>query len=280
MKKIVLFLCMTAMVFPILVGCHVGTGTGAPLFSQTKELLKYDEQAEVNSIAILNGAGQIHVTQSKTDNIEVICHVEYSGTSKSDFEKKTEPLVLTPQITDGTLYLEAISNEINYWEWLDQNLNVDYVKINYDIKVPLTVNSIRAVNVVGETEITDVSCGLYLRTYVGNVKCLKVKPIGNSNILVATGNIKFSSSDISRAQIIANGVGVGNIECTLPKNASYTTDNTIVPDTAFSVDRSKQFSSDIIQEYREMLTDAFVIDDNSNETLVGNVANLGSVKIK
>lgn len=282
MRKYSLFVSVAVVICFILTGCKVGTGTA--LFSEKREILNYTEKSEVSSIAILNGAGKIRVTESSSDNVEVVCNVEYSGTSKTDFEKKIKTLVLTPQTINDTLYFEAVAdmeNRTNYWEWLDHNINTDYVKINYEIKVPKYIGCIRIMNVVGDTNVNDIACELYLRTYVGNIKCSAVSPVITSNIAISTGNIDFSAADISKAQTIMNGVGVGNIVCALPKDVAYKTDNTIVPDTSFSVDRKNMFSTNVIQQYREMLTQPLEITDNSgNETIVGNAADFGSITIK
>lgn len=280
--KLKLILCILVLVFT-LVGCDSLSETqkGMGAISQDSTLLSYSKSVSADTLSILNGAGTINIIPNDTDELLVECLVAYDGKSDADFKAKTKAITLTPHIENGIVYLEVMAEgELNYWEWLEKNIDVDHIKVNYNIKLPSNITNVRAVNAVGELYVKDLSTSLTLETYVGNIECNNLRILKHSNIYVSTGNITFLASSISEASTIFNGVEVGNITCELPQNAKYTIDNSQVPETAFTVDRKLLFDSKTIANYREMLTAANNTQNDGVDTIVGNKSGFGRVKVK
>lgn len=283
MKVKVQMLCAALVLVFALVGCDIKPPSQSITeeLRQDNSLLSYNEIVNADTLSILNGAGTINITSSNTDELAIECTVAYDGKSDTDFNAKTKGITLTPKTENGIVYLEVMSeNNLNYWQWLEENINVDHIKVNYTVKIPSYITDVRVVNAVGELSAKGINTSLELETYVGNIECKELSVLEHSNIYVATGNIDFSASSVSQAKTILNGVGVGNIICGLPQNAEYSIDNNRVPETSFTVDRELLFNSDTISSYREQLTTSDNAETNSDVTIIGNKSGFGRVTVK
>lgn len=266
-----------------LVGCDIIPPTQSDTggLSQDNSLLSYNEVVNADTLSILNGVGTINIVSNDTDELSVECVVLYDGQSDTDFKLKTNGITLTPKIENGIIYLEVrAENQLNYWQWLEENINVDHIKVNYNVKIPSYIANVRVVNAVGELSAKGINTSLDLETYVGNIECKELDILAHSSIYVAIGNIDFSASSISQAKTIFNSVEVGNITCELPQNAEYSIDNSQVPETAFTVDRKLLFNGNTISTYRERLTASDKTENDSDITIIGNKSGFGRVKVK
>lgn len=200
--KVKVQMLSTILVFVFaLVGCAMIPPTQSDTggLSRDNSLLSYNEVVNADTLSILNGAGTINIVSNDTDELSVECVVLYDGKSDTDFKSKTSGITLTPNIENGIVYLEVMAeNELNYWQWLEENMNVDHIKVNYKVKIPSYITNVRVVNAVGELSAKGINTSLDLETYVGNIKCSEVDILAHSNIYVATGNIDFSAHSISQ----------------------------------------------------------------------------------
>lgn len=275
MKKLGLF-AVTLSIFSLM-GCAANDSSSK---DQTKELLSYNDVAEVKTISILNGSGTINVEKSTSDKVEIECFVSYGGKSAKDAKKIVEQFSLSPQITEDVLFLEVDAKDsINFENWL--NGDIDYINVNYDIKLPDYIDDVRIVNILGNINVKDIETSFRIESQTGNFNLQNVTPIRNSHLNMASGNIDLNAADISNAQIISSWIGLGNITYNLPKDANYITGNTSVPAPLVSESGEDLFSEKEIQKYRNML---MKVSENSSdkftETMIICKTDSGNVKIK
>lgn len=274
MKKIILLLVIASLFS--LFGCAATTSSSK---DQRKDLLSYNKAVEVKTISILNESGTINIGKSTSNNVEIECFVSYGGKSAQENKKIIEQFSVSPQITDDILYLEVdTQGGIDIENWLKGE--IDYINVNYDIKLPDYIDDIRVINVMGNINVKDVETSFYMESQTGNFDLQNVTPMGNSHLNMAKGNIGLNASDISNAQIISSWIGFGNVTYNLPKDADYITGNTAVPDPIVNKSGEGLFSEKEIVKYKDMLMRPIQNETNTfEETMIVCKVDSGNVKI-
>lgn len=223
------------------------------------------------------------------------CQIIYKGSDPYYFSEKTKHVNLIPRIENNIIYLEAMAQDLNYWQWLDENIDDSDISVNYFIQLPTYIKHLKVANNVGNINITDLSVSLDLELSVGTIDCSNVSVFGSSNIFLKNGNLDFSSDllsnidtvfhyvelgdinffadnfvDVSR---VFNKVGQGNIQCILPPKIDYVIDNTLLSEIAFPVDEEILFED-------KLLSEETLYAIKRNDTIVSNHVDLGHVVVK
>ncbi|OON93541.1 MAG: hypothetical protein ATN31_05850 [Candidatus Epulonipiscioides saccharophilum] len=264
-------------------------------YFQYYDLITYHTSVQADSLSLLNGVGQVNFLPNENHDVLIQCVVTYKGSDPYSFSEKTKHIDLTPHIENNTIYVEAMAEDLNYWQWLDENIDDSDISLNYFIRLPSYIKHLKVVNNVGDINITDLSLSLDLELSVGNIDCSNMSVLGSSNIVLKNGNLDFSADLLSNIDTVFhyvefgdinffadtfvdvsrmfNKVGQGNIECILPPKTSYVIDNTLLSELAFPADAEILFDDKLLSE--ETLSAM-----QRNNTLIGNHVDLGRVLVK
>lgn len=257
---------------------------GMTLFSQlstfaatkSDEVLNYSESTVATQLSILNGAGFINIKHTSESEVKIVATLELSGGSNSEQATKREQLVLVPELVNNTLIIEAKAKDgADYWTWIRKNLNADKTKINYEIQIPESIETVKIYNAVGNVTATGVKSSMDIEVYTGNITGTSLFPQNYTNSIIYTGNINMTYSDTRNAALLKSRIVVGNIKVKMPSGVNYTIDNNKVDSAPAKV--VDVFSDENISRVRDGLLSTRQYTENA--TTVANMAGFGTVSI-
>lgn len=256
----------------------VGILTGSiSAFAASTLALNYNETTSATQLSILNGAGNVNLSYNSGSELKITATLVLSGGSSSEQATKQEQFVLVPELVGNTLLVEAKALDgTDYWTWLRKNLNVDNVKINYEVSVPSSIKTVKVYNAVGNVTANGVKSSLDIEVYTGHITGTSLAPQNYTNAVVYTGNVKMTYSDTSNTPLLKSSVYVGSITVKMPSGIRYTTNNDLA-DSQPSKVKDVFSDSNISRVLSNLLSTSHY---NQTTTTVATQTRLGSISVR
>lgn len=265
---------ITKLLSSVLIGISI---VSISAFAASTQALNYNETTSATQLSILNGAGNVNLSYSAGSEVKITATLMLSGGSGSEQATKREQLVLIPELVGTTLLVEAKAQDgTDYWTWLRKNLNVDNVKINYEVSIPSGVQTVKVYNAVGNVTANGIKSSLDIEVYTGHITGISLAPQNYTSAISHTGNIKMTYSDTSNAALLKSTVYVGSITVKMPSDARYTANDALADPQLSKV--NDVFSDSNISRILGNLLSASQYGQTT--TIVANQTELGLISVQ
>ncbi|MDD6794388.1 MAG: hypothetical protein PUE01_03095 [Clostridiaceae bacterium] len=215
-----------------LVGCSNSTVTNELSTPLSHNIYKSIDKTDANVLSIINPTGNVNITNSSTDDLDVSVNFIESN-SIPNIDEKLKDIEIVPKSKNGVLLLEPLSvtdSSKDYWQSLDENPMSNNISIDFNIKIPSSIKEVRIYNNIGEINLTNISAEIYAQTDVGTITGDNLSPLGSSTFKVNVPksdddntnlSINLNFLNLSYAKEISASSNSGDIVLNIPKNADY-----------------------------------------------------------
>jgi len=202
------------------------------IITKTKTIEKVFDKGTINDLYILNSLGDINISKWKEDYLKMIITVEVIGWEKEDVDIFMENLLPAPEYTGseeegfGVMSVYDFKHIKNYCcpnekkiyrRWFEKNASVKQFHIDYEIKIPETLDFINLKNAYGNISLPSFSGQLSINLRNGNLKAgdldIAVSDCQCPNITVRFG--KANLGDVKNGSLnfyMCEGVKISSIK--------------------------------------------------------------------
>ncbi len=185
-------------------------------------------ESSAEKLILLNGVGEVNIVQSDTDNVEVKSYILYNDDIKEEKLKVNEVDFKLENVTvEGEDELETyiisskLSDDSNYFSYLDKEDYLSDVKINYEIEVPSTLKEIYVYNPIGDVKINGADASVKVISYKGNVFAKNITPEDFISVQNYEGDIDITLDNASTTTYIGASSYLGDINMEVEDGSEY-----------------------------------------------------------
>jgi hypothetical protein len=184
---------------------------GENLITKSKTITKVFDKESVRDLFVTNSTGDINISRGLSKQLEIVIKIEVTGWQDEDVEIFLEKLV--PDISlegneeQGFQVLSLFNFKMNkkcacpgekkvYNPWFGKKAEVKSYRVDYEIKIPETLNSIQLLNAYGNISLPSYTGKLIINLRNGNLK---------------TGNLDLASCECPGITVRYGKVNMGKV---------------------------------------------------------------------
>jgi hypothetical protein len=180
------------------------------LITKTKTIEKVFDNSNISGLFVINSFGNINISTWKSNRLEMTIEVEVSGWEEEDVDLFLEKLLPEPYSSgdvEGVTVMSVYNFKLNkncycpdekkvYRPWFGKKAEVKSYRINYDIKIPETVDFVNLGNTYGNVSIPSFKGKLIVDVRNGDLK---------------TGNLDLVSCECPGIKVRYGRVNLGEV---------------------------------------------------------------------
>lgn len=226
----------------ILIGGGVTAGVGLVGFSVVynndieNKIVNYNQlefandelESSAEKLIVLNGVGEVNIVQTDTDKVEVKSYILYNDDVKVEKLKVNEvDFEIENATLEGEEELETyilsskLTDDSNYFTYLENEDYLNDVKINYEIEVPSSLKEIYVYNPLGDVKIYNADASVKVITYKGNVFVKSITPDDFVSVQNYEGDIDITLENVSTTTYIGASSYNGDINLEVKDSSKY-----------------------------------------------------------
>lgn len=183
------------------------------------------EGRELSKLAVKDGVGDINLSKSSGDKVEIRYSKEVKGFGANIDEIMDQILVKTETEGDElTVSVKVKDNETeDFWHWLSDHYKAMNVSVDFEIKVPENIKDFKVVDGVGDITAEDVKGIVEITDGVGSIKLNNVSLTDECSLTAGTGDIAIDGviNELSHLSIKS---GVGKTNLRFPEDSKFSID--------------------------------------------------------
>lgn len=195
----------------------------------THNVYQFNDEISSSVLSINNSIGDITINNSNTNKLKVSIDLIQTKNLK-DIDKKLDNLSIKPKINNNIILFEPLyknNDNLNYWNWIYDELNSNGIKLNFNIEIPNNIKEIRIFNSLGNINLENISTKIYAQTDIGGINGKNINPLDTAIFKVNVASnpkeaIKINFSNIDNVNNILAGAELGKILLNIPNNSVYT----------------------------------------------------------
>ena len=190
------------------------------------ELVKTENQTLIRGgcfeISILNGTGDVRISQSKDDKISISARERVKAKGKELKTRILDNINILAEKKDKSIVIGAVTKDHgDLWEWKQTSFPAAQISIDYQVKIPKGMGSFTVNTRMGKIEVDDLQGALKTHTGMGDIHLSKVVLEGENNISTDSGYINAEISQMEEAGLVNISSDLGNIKLNVPHSAKY-----------------------------------------------------------
>ena len=200
------------------------------------------DKVEGEELKVETSAGNIDIKQTGGSQIVIKADKKVRGTSAENKKLILENMVVSLE-QNGKEVLVAVKTKDgeNFWDWQRDNYKTYQITINYDIKIPESIQGldlstgagnikagvkaekVKANTGAGNIDLKDMDAEFDISTGAGNIDIDNSAARGNCKLSTGAGNVDFKGkvNDISGFDA---STGMGNVDFRVPEDTKMSLD--------------------------------------------------------
>jgi len=180
------------------------------LITKTKSIVKVFNESNISALFVINSFGDINVSTWKSNQLKMTISIEVSGWETEDVDLFLEKLLPEPYSSadvEGVTVMSVYNFKLNkncccpdekkvYRPWFGKKAEVKSYRINYDIKIPETVDFVNLGNTYGNISLPSFKGKLIVDLRNGDLK---------------TGNLDLVSCECPGIKVRYGRVNLGEV---------------------------------------------------------------------
>lgn len=224
-KKTTAVILAAILVLMLLLGActtdfHFNIGTAGNSYKKTSQETKSIPLNGTRNLKIVNVTGNITVTKSDGDDIQLITDSEVTGSINEEVMEVLGEIRTSAEYLDGVLMVKAVTVDgQDFWKWLGLRHPGVRASIGFTLNIPQHFEHYDLSLVTGNVDMRKLAGVCVVSNTTGNITLQDTAPKGRNSIKLVTGNIDLAFSDLSEADEVAIENVTGNINLKVPEHA-------------------------------------------------------------
>ena len=229
-KKLFKITTLLSLLFVLSIG---QAQDGENLITKSKVIKKVFDKENITGLFVTNITGDINVSKGSSKQLEMIISVKVTGWEEEDVELFLEKLIPEVRLDGNEEYGFQLMSLFNfkmnkncgcpeekkvYRRWFGKNAEAKSYRVDYEIKIPETIDYVQLHNAYGNISLPSYSGKLYINLRNGNLKTGNLDLVscecpginvryGNANLgKVRNGILNFNSSDHVKILAVQNSI--------------------------------------------------------------------------